>query len=127
MAEALSLDLRRRVVAAVEKGQSRRGAADRFGVSASSAIRWSARHRQSGDVKAEKQGGDRRSGRIEAQAEFLLRAVAERCDLTLEELQDKLAGRGLKVAISTIWRFFDRRQITFKKRRRTPPSRNGRT
>lgn len=51
MAEALSLDLRRLVVAAVEKGQSRRGAADRFGVSASSAIRWSARHRQSGDVK----------------------------------------------------------------------------
>ncbi len=39
MAKALSLDLRRRVADAIEHGLSYRQAAERFGVSASSAIR----------------------------------------------------------------------------------------
>jgi hypothetical protein len=42
MAKALSIDLRRRVVDAIEHGLSCRQAAERFGVSASSAIRWPA-------------------------------------------------------------------------------------
>ena len=40
MAAYLSEDLRIRVIEAVEAGSSRRGAAARFGVSVSSAIRW---------------------------------------------------------------------------------------
>jgi len=40
MAKALSIDLRRRVVDAIEQGLSCRQAAVRFGISASSAIRW---------------------------------------------------------------------------------------
>ena len=41
MGKPLSLDLRSRLVAAVsEEGMSRRGAAERFGVSAASAVRW---------------------------------------------------------------------------------------
>ncbi|MFV0922872.1 IS630 transposase-related protein, partial [Sphingomonas parapaucimobilis] len=40
MGRALSRDLRDRVVAAVESGVSCRRAAERFGVSAASAIRW---------------------------------------------------------------------------------------
>ena len=40
MGRALSRDLRDRVVAAIEGGMSRRAAAERFGVSAASAIRW---------------------------------------------------------------------------------------
>ena len=40
MADYLSEDLRIRVIEAVEAGSSRRGAAARFGVSVSSAIRW---------------------------------------------------------------------------------------
>ena len=39
MATALSVDLRSRVIAAVDGGMSRRRAASRFGVSYSSAIR----------------------------------------------------------------------------------------
>lgn len=39
MAKALSQDLRDRVVVAIDGGLSRRGAAARFGVSVSSAIR----------------------------------------------------------------------------------------
>lgn len=43
MAKALSMDLRERVVAAVAGGMSWHKAAERFGVSALSAIRWTRR------------------------------------------------------------------------------------
>lgn len=122
MAQALSLDLRRRLVGAIQRGLSCRQAAERFGVSASSAIRWYGRLKEQGNVAARKQGGDRRSGRIEAEADFILVQVAEAPDITLVELQEKLKARGVGVGIGTLWRFFDRRRITFKKRRRMPPS-----
>ena len=122
MAQALSLDLRRRLVGAIQRGLSCRQAAERFGVSASSAIRWYGRLKEQGNVAVRKQGGDRRSGRIEAEADFILVQVAETPDITLVELQEKLKARGVGVGIGTLWRFFDRRRITFKKRRRMPPS-----
>ncbi len=127
MAKSLSVDLRRRVVDAIEHGLSCRQAAARFGVSASSAIRWLDRLKKQGDVAAKRQGGDRKSGRIEAEAAFLLGEVAETPDITLAELQEKLNVRGISVGIGTLWRFFDRRRITFKKRRRMPPSSNALT
>ena len=40
MAKSLSEDLCSQLIAAVDGGMSRRGAAERFGVSAASAIRW---------------------------------------------------------------------------------------
>ena len=52
MARSLSVDLRRRVVGAIEGGSSCRAAAQRFGVSASSAIRWRAQERREGDIRA---------------------------------------------------------------------------
>lgn len=122
MARALSLDLRERVVEAVAKGMSCRRAAARFGVSASSAIRWAARVRSGGALAPMKQGGDRRSQRIEAEAAFLLGAVAEQADMTLAELKGKLKERGKSVGIGTLWRFFKRHRITLKKRLRMPPS-----
>ena len=66
MARSLSVDLRWRVVGAIEGGLSCRAAAHRFGVSASSAIRWRAMERREGDVTPKRQGGDRHSRRIEA-------------------------------------------------------------
>ena len=117
MGVPLSEDLRVRVVGAVEEGWSRRRAAERFGVSVSSAIRWVDEWRRSGRTAALAQGGDRRSDRIEAQAAFLLARVEETPDLTLAELQAMLRKRGVPVGIGTLWRFFDRRDISFKKNR----------
>jgi transposase len=68
MARALSLDLRERVVESVIKGMPCRQAAVRFGVSASSAIRWAAQVRSGGALVPMKQGGERRSQHIEAEA-----------------------------------------------------------
>ena len=123
MGTPLSMDLRDRVVAAVEGGVSRRRAAARFGVSISSAIRWTTLSRRTGDVRPKRQGGDKRSGRIEAQALVILGAVAEKPDITLVELRELLVGHGVAVAVSTLWRFFARPKITLKKSPRMPRSR----
>ena len=124
MARALSVDLRQRVVEAIARGLSRRQAAKHFGVSAASAVRWAAQAKTSGDLTPQKQGGDRRSARIEAEADFILGEVENKEDITLAELQAKLAERGMRFGIGTLWRFFHRRRITVKKRRRTLPSRS---
>lgn len=123
MSKALSVDLRERVVAAVEGGLSCHKAAKRFGVSAASAIRWRALERRQGDVRPGPLGGDRRSGRIEAQAEVILGLLESKPDITLAEIEAVLAERGVVVSGSSIWRFFDRRGITLKKSRRTRTNR----
>lgn len=125
MAKALSLDLRSRVLAAVDGGLSCRQAAERFGVSASSAIRWNDRRRQQGDYGPKPLGGDRRSGRIEAYAGLILSLVDDKPDMTLAELRARLAEQRVAAGVSTLWRFFKRRRFTRKKRRPMPPSRIG--
>ncbi len=123
MARTLSVDLRERVVAAVDGGLSRRKAAERFGVSISSAIRWTRLRRRTGDVRPKRQGGDKRSARIEAHAPLILDLVEAEGDITLAELRARLAEQGVPVAVSTLWRFFRRHRITLKKRPGTRPSR----
>ena len=128
MAQYLSADLRIRVIRAVEAGMSRSAAARRFGVSIASAVRWMDAFLRTGRTSPKPRGGDRRSGRIEAQAELLLAAVRETPDITLAELRQRLiAERRESFALSTIHAFYRRHGITFKKRPRTPVSRSVRT
>ena len=118
MTRPLSDDLRRRVVTAVDGGMSRRGAAARFGVAVSTAIKWVQAWRRTGSYRPRPQGGDKRSHRIEAHAEEILALIDESPDMTLAEIAGHLEARhGFKVAQSTVWRFFNRRGITFKKNR----------
>lgn len=121
----LSLDLRERVVFAVtEEGMSCRAAARRFGVSFSSAIRWIARLHERGDYAALPMGGDQRSRRVEAHADYLFGLVRREPDLSLAEICARLErARGERTSPSMIWRFFDRHDITRKKSRRTRASR----
>ena len=125
MPKPLSFDLRSRVLAAVDAGLSCRQAAERFGVSASSAIRWAARRRCAGDARPRPQGGDRLSHKTEAHADLIHAALAEVPDMTLPELKARLARQGAQVSVAALWRFCRRHNITRKKRRRTPPSRTG--
>jgi transposase len=125
----LSVDLRKRVVWAVgEEGMSCRAAARRFGVSFASAIRWVAALHERGSCAPLPMGGDTRSRRVEAHADYLLRLHRREPDLTLNEICDRLErARGERVSSSMIWRFFDRHDITFKKSRRMRASRIGPT
>ena len=115
MTRPLSNDLRQRVVGAVAGGMSRRAAADRFGMAASTAVRWVDQWRRTGSVQPRPQGGDKRSHRIEAHGDEILALVDEAPDMTLAEIAAHLEGaHGLRVAQSTVWRFFERRGITLK-------------
>ncbi len=118
MTRPLSMDLRERLVSAVAGGMSRRGAASRFGVAASTAIKLVDQWRRTGDVRPRPQGGDKRSYRIEAHAEAILALVETTPDITLSEIAAHLDDmHGLRVAPSTVWRLLDRRGMTFKKNR----------
>ncbi len=115
MPKACSEDLRKRVIEAVEAGVSRRGAAQRFAVSASSAIKWTARWRATGSAAAKPAGGSRSP--LEDHAELLLGLLAEQPDRTLDELRELLAERGVATSRTAVWRFFERRRISVKKNR----------
>jgi len=127
MSQALSLDLRVRVLSAVEGGASHRDAAARFGVSAASVSRWRALARRQGDARPGPLGGDRRTGRVEAQAQAILGLVEAAPDITIEELRRALTGRGLSFGYGTIQRFLIRHGMTRKKRLATRASRIGPT
>lgn len=127
MGQPLSMDLRSRLLAAVDAGMSCRSAAARFGVAPSTAIRWQAQRCATGSFAPKPQGGDTRSRRIEEHREKILALWEERKDITLDELRVELAGIGLVVANSTLHRFFARHGITRKKRPATRSSRTGLT
>jgi transposase-like protein len=84
MPKPCSLDLRERVLETVESGASRREAAERFEVSASSAIKWMQRWRETGSGAAKPNGGS--NSPLEEHADFLLALIAEQSDLTLDEI-----------------------------------------
>ena len=125
MARALSQDLRDRVVTSIEDGLSCRAAAARFGVGVATAIRWRQLALRHGWAVAGKPGGDQRSSKTEAHADFICDLLAEQGDMTLAEIQVRLAERGTPVGIGTLWRFFDRRGITRKKRLAMQSNRTG--
>src|ERR1700734_1603606 len=128
MASAYSQDLRDRVIDAVVRGgMSRRAAAARFGVSESSAIKWVQRFERSGSRAASKMGGYLRP-RLEPHREFLEALRAEKSDITLKALCDRLlAERGVRADTAMMSRFFRRIGVTLKKRRLSRATRIVRT
>jgi transposase len=128
MTKPLSPDLRIRIIQAVEvEGMSRRAAAERFGVAPSTAVELLRQWKATGTYEARPQGGDRRLGPIEAHAAELVALVETTPDITLAEIADHLfATHGERFVPSVVWRFFERRAISFKKngaRQRAGPAR----
>jgi transposase len=115
MAKGYSADLRARAIAIVEDGESAREAARVLNVAASTAIRWVELWTTTGSVEAKPGTGHSRSP-LKAYEDWLLDLVGKHPDLTLEEIRVRLKReKKLDVAASSIWRFFDRHNITFKK------------
>lgn len=122
MGRPYSQDLRERVVAAAAATSCHRAAA-RFGVGVATAIRWMAALTTTGTVAARPQGRARRS-KVDPHEAFLRELIAERDDITLEEMRVRLKDeRDLTVGLGTLWAFLDARGLTYKKRQRTPRSR----
>ncbi|WP_253637939.1 MULTISPECIES: IS630 family transposase [unclassified Bradyrhizobium] len=115
MAKGYSKDLRVRAVELVESGESAREAARILNLGASTTIRWMDRWRKTGNVEAKPGTGHSRSP-LEQHKQWLIELIAAEPDLTLEEIRARLRSqRKQKAGIGSIWRFFDRHSITFKK------------
>jgi transposase len=114
MARPYSLDLRERVVCAVESGCRVREVASSFGVSVSSVVKWSQRYRRTGSAAALPMGGHRPFA-LAAHRDLVLSFLAEKPDLTLRALAAELAERGIVVSNYAVWHFLKAEGITFKK------------
>lgn len=110
-----ALELRERIVAARSEGHSASEVAKWFKVSKRSVERYWSRYVHSGSVMPKKRGGYRRS-RLEGHDKSLRRWIAQKPDLTLEELQS-LCQRQLKVriGITALWHRLDQLGLRFKK------------
>ncbi|WP_374828642.1 helix-turn-helix domain-containing protein, partial [Brucella daejeonensis] len=93
MTRPLSNDLRKRVVDAIEAGESCRSVAARYGVSVSSVVKWSQRYRATGSVAPAKMGGHRKRV-LEPHRAFIVEQINRTSHLTLHGLKDALAARG---------------------------------
>src|SRR6266571_2851599 len=113
MPKAYSGDLRARVIEEVLTGASRREAAERYGISPSVVVIWAQRFEETGSVAAKPSGGS--TSPLEDHAKFLLDLIAKQPDLTLDEVVVAMKKRRIAGSRTAVWRFFDRRNITFKK------------
>ena len=117
MAKPYSIDLRERVVAAVETGgMSRRRAASHFGVGVSTAIHWVRRFRETGSVAPGQMGGHKPQALRGAYRDWLIERCREK-DFTLRGLVAELADRGLKVDYRSVWEFVHAEKLSYKKNR----------
>ena len=117
-----------KLIEAVERGKlSRLAAARHYEVSESVAIKWLERLERHGSRQPVGHGGHRAS-KLMPHRDFLEAARAEKSDVTLQALCDRLlCERGVKSDTSMMSRFFRRIGVTFKKRRLSRASRIART
>ena len=128
MGRAMGMDLRVPVVRAIDGGLSTREAARRFAIAIAIATAgaWHRLWRRTGSVAPGRQGPPVRS-KLDPHEAFIMALVDADKDITLTEITERLrAERGVDASRVLVW-YFDKRGVTFKKRRLTRPSRTGRT
>jgi len=122
---ALSQDLRLRIIAARERGAGTGEVCRRFGVSRKSVERFWKQHRLTGGCRPKQIGGYRRS-RLEKHDRTLRRWIAAQADLTLSELQRRcLEHLKVSIGITALWHRLEQLGLSYKKKRRAPPSKIG--
>jgi transposase len=120
-----SMDLRQRVLAAVDAGQQTRGQiAQRFSVSTSWIRRLVQRRRETGAIAPRPHRSGPRPKLDEPRLARLRELVGRQPDATLAELRDRLAE---PVSLMTVCRALRRLRLPLKKSPSGPPSRPGRT
>jgi transposase len=125
MTRPYSMDLRERMVRAVEAGASRRATAGKFDVSPSCVIKLVQRWHRRRTLEPDPVGGGRRA-KLADHGERVQALLAATPDITIAELKTRLAAEGVEVSPSAISRFLTACGLTRKKRPRTPPSRTAR-
>lgn len=105
MVQAISTDLRQRIIEDVHGGLSRRGAARKYRVSASCVVKLVHHHEQTGHYAPRPRGGDRRSY-LGPYGEFIEGLIKENSSVTLQAIQQQLVETfKLTVPVSVLDRF----------------------
>lgn len=113
MTRPYSSDLRERVVEAVEEGATRAEAAERFGVSVATAVRWHQSWRNEGRLEAKPYGGSQSP--LEDYGEEILALIEEQRDRTLDEIVAAMHKKHIPGSRTALFRFLERHDITLKK------------
>jgi transposase len=109
--------LRVRVVGFVEEGHSHRAAAARFRVSVKFVNDMVILKRETGGLEPRAQGNGGGHGKLNAVTDCIKRRMAEKPDLTLNDLVAELADRhGITIHRVSVWRFLRGLDLTHKKR-----------
>jgi transposase len=118
MAAAYSLDLRKKIFSAWQnKEGSQRELAKRFKVSKEFIRNFLRRYRETGEIAAKPQGGDRRSQMKAEEEKILQKLVLEKNDIYLREIQAQLQERiGIKVSVSSVCRKLKKLPLGRKKK-----------
>lgn len=116
MARPLSNDLRERVVARHEAGESIRSVADLFGLAPSTVSKWAQRRRRTGSVSPGKFGGHRRP-LLEPHRAWIEARLRAKPELSLQGLRAELAARGIRVSYGATQKFVRDIGLSFKKNR----------
>lgn len=125
--QTYSRDLRERIVAAREHGHSAREIARLFRISKRSVERFWQKYLATGGVEPKQRGGYRRS-RLEKHDQKLRRWIKEKADITLAQLQERIAQElGIKLGTTALWHRLEGLGLSYKKnpsRRRARPARS---
>ena len=125
MGKAHSGDLRERVYGGVASGQSRRAAARRFGVSASTSVRLARRMAETGSLAPARQGRRPGGGKLAPYRDLLVGWVERDGEITMPELAARLMReRQVVVHPASLSRFLKAAGFTVKK---NPAGERGRT
>ena len=111
MPAPLSVDLRERVVAAVDAGEKIASVARRFGVTRPTIYAWLALREETGSV--EPRARPERGRVLDDYRESIEETITANTSVTLVELKEQLE---LPVSISAVWDALDQWDLTFKKK-----------
>jgi transposase len=118
MSHAYSLDLRRRIIALIEQGYSRRAAARHFMVSAKFVVNLKRRWDERGRLEPDRRGQPAGRGKLEPHRAYLIGRVQREPDISMPQLALALAAdHGVRAAPAELSRFLCRAGYSYKKRR----------
>jgi putative transposase len=117
MTRALSMDLRERAMARLEKGETCRQVAAALQVGVSSVVKWSQRKRETGSCAPKKPPGPKPYVLKEKQRDYIRMRLRAEPHVTLRTIQIELAELGTKVSYGAIWNFVHADGLSFKKNR----------
>jgi putative transposase len=116
MPRPLSNDLRERIVRVVDGGMSRNAAAQKYDVSISAVVKLIQRWRTTGSYLPGQMGGWRKH-RLAEHSDKVNKLLTDKPDITVAEMQKRLATMRIKVSQSAITRFLIHVGHSYKKNR----------